>query len=90
MQLAMLRAPEMESPLRKLAMRAALAVLGLHLQSLPAQSCERPTAAGGVHGVRIEPTSTVTYSDGYVTQANLLLPDTGLPGCRWPLVVFIH
>lgn len=86
----MLRAPAMESPLPKLAMRAALAVLGLQLQHLPAQSCERPTVAGGVHGVRIEPTSTITYSDGYVTQANLLLPDTALPSCRWPLVVFVH
>lgn len=86
----MLRARVMESSLRKLAMRAALAVVGLHLQHLPAQSCERPTVAGGVHGVRLEPTSTITYSDGYVTQANLLLPDTVLPGCRWPLVVFVH
>ncbi len=86
----MLRAPSMETSLRKLAMRAALAVLGLHLQPLAAQACERPVVAGGVHGVRIEPTSTVTYTDGYVTHANLLLPDTGVPGCRWPLVVFVH
>lgn len=86
----MLRAPAMVTPWRKHAMRAALAVLGLHLQLLTAQSCERPVVAGGDHGVRIEPTNTVTYTDGYVTHANLLLPDTAVPWCRWPLVVFVH
>ena len=90
MDWAMLRALEMVPILRKLATPAALAALVLVPQRLPGQGCDRPVPPGGVFGMRVEPTSTVTYSDGYATHANLLLPDAGVPGCRWPLVIFVH
>lgn len=86
----MLRAPVMCQTLQTPVVRTAVAAFVLLLATLPAQTCERPTVPGGVHGMRIGPTNTITYSDGYVTQANLLVPDTLQPNCRWPLVVFVH
>lgn len=86
----MIVAQEMSTTLLKVVAPAFVAALALLPQALPGQVCERPVPPGGAFGLRIEPTSTVTYSDGYVTHANLLLPASGIPGCRWPLVVFVH
>lgn len=56
----------------------------------PAQSCLRPLPLAPGWPVRTEPTSTVTYSDGYATDGNLVLPDVPPPACGWPLVVYVH
>ena len=45
---------------------------------LPAQVCTRPVVGGAGLPVRLELTSTVTYSDGYIADGNLLLPDADL------------
>lgn len=40
---------------------------------------------------RIESTLTVAYSDGYLTEGTLLVPDVpSPPPCGWPLVIYVH
>lgn len=55
-----------------------------------AQSCLRPRPPAPGFAVQLQPTETVVYSDGYVTEGNLQLPATTPPSCGWPLVVFVH
>ena len=62
----------------------------LFVAPVPSQACVRPVTGGAGHPVRLEPTMTVTYSDGYVTDGNLLVPDVPPPPCGWPLVVYVH
>ena len=65
-------------------------LLFLSLDPLLAQVCSRPVAGGSGHPVRLELTETVTYSDGYVVDGNLMVPDVPPPSCGWPLVVYVH
>ena len=67
----------------------ALLVLAL-VEPLWAQVCTRPVVGGSGHPVRIEPTQSIAYSDGYLADGNLLLPDVAPPACGWPLVVYVH
>ncbi len=55
-----------------------------------AQTCVRPIAPGSGLAVALPVTRSVVYSDGYVTDGRMLLPNAPPPVCGWPLVVYVH
>ncbi len=52
--------------------------------------CVRPTPPPGGLPVTHTLSVPVVYSDGYSSNASLLLPDGPAPSCGWPLVVYVH
>ena len=52
--------------------------------------CAKPTIPASGLPVTVVLDRVVTYSDGYKTKSDLLVPSVPPPSCGWPLVVFVH
>jgi predicted acyl esterase len=70
-------------------MRLVSPIAALLCTAAIAQVCPRPLPSGTGFPLQSEPAATITYSDSYVTQGELLYPAVPAPACRWPLVVFV-
>lgn len=78
----------MDLHLRSLQMALALCLLGSARGALA--QCTKPAIPASGFPVTVTTGHLVTYSDGYRTKGDLLVPSAPTPACGWPLVIFVH